>query len=203
MKKTTVLIIFLLIAITGFVVYKMNKEETPVVVNESSAITLDSSGIQWKVSSKKIADSLFEIVFTTDGPKNGWSLYVPDQGLETDSLSFVDSSIQKEGSFVSKGNFVEQQSQIFEGQTEKVINGPATWTRLVKISGTIPATLQGNLLYSFAKADVFLQGESTFSVPLEGGVSANSRIKIASIDVRNPVNPCGDDDTVVFFISSL
>ena len=195
MKKTTVLIIFLLIAITGFVVYKMNKEETPVVVNESSAITLDSSGIQWKVSSKKIADSLFEIVFTTDGPKNGWSLYVPAQGLETDSLSFVDSSIQKEGSFVSKGNFVEQQSQIFEGQTEKVINGPATWTRLVKISGTIPATLQGNLLYSFAKADVFLQGESTFSVPLEGGVSANSRIKIASIDVRNPVNPCGDDDT--------
>src|SRR5687768_11334646 len=113
MNKTTVQIIFLFLALT-FIVGCGTDKKDPVVVNESSAITLDSSGIQWKVSSKKISDSLFEIVFTTDGPKNGWSLYVPAQGLETDSLSFVDSSINKEGSFIHKGNFVEQKSQIFE-----------------------------------------------------------------------------------------
>lgn len=194
MKKATVLIIFLFVAVIGFLGCN-NKTETPVIVNETSAITLDSSGIQWKVSSKRISDSLFEIVFTTEGPKNGWSLYVPSQGLETDSLSFVDSSVQKQGTLVHKGNFVEQKSKIFEDQNEKVINGPATWTRLIKIPGTIPATLQGNLLYSFSKDDIFYQGESKFSVPLEGGVSASSRIKIASIDVRKPVNDCGDDDT--------
>ena len=158
MKKTTVLIIFLLVAIAGFIGCN-NEKEIPVIVNETPAITLDSSGIQWKVSSKKISDTLFEIVFSTDGPKNGWSLYVPSQGLETDSLSFVDSSVQKQGKFIHKGNFTEQKSKIFEEQNEKVINGPATWTRLIKIPGTIPATLQGNLLYSFSKADVFLQGK--------------------------------------------
>jgi thiol:disulfide interchange protein len=50
-------------------------------------------------------------------------------------------------------------------------------------------------LYTVSRADEFYQQEFPFTVTLEGGVSAKTRILIPSITIKNPVNNCGDDDT--------
>jgi cytochrome c biogenesis protein CcdA len=158
----------------------------------------DSASFKWNVSSKKINANQYELVFSTVTDK-GWQLYEPNQVLSevaTATLSFSDSAIQPVGPFKATGSIQEQPSKIFEGITEKRIEGPATWTQLIRISGTVPATIQGNLLYTYGKGEAFLQQEYHFSVPLEGGIASTARILIPSIDIKNPVAGCGDDDAV-------
>src|SRR5690606_38618977 len=43
--------------------------------------------------------------------------------------------------------------------------------------------------------DEFYPGNAyPFSVELEGGVASSTKIKVESIDLKNPVNACGDED---------
>lgn len=151
-----------------------------------------ASALTWTVTSKKLGDKTYELNFSTS-PSNGWQLYVPGQELSTDSLSFSDSSILK-GSVHQSGNLEERPSKILEGTVEKIYSGPSTWTRQVQFDSLVPATLQGSLLYSVVKDSQYLQHELRFSVALEGGVSTAARILIPSINVKKPVNDCGDDD---------
>jgi thiol:disulfide interchange protein DsbD len=60
----------------------------------------------------------------------------------------------------------------------------------------VPAQLQGKLTYFYGKNDEFNSDlPLAFNVALEGGVAANTKIKVASIDINNPVNSCGDEGT--------
>lgn len=154
----------------------------------------DSAAIKWNVSSKKISSDTYQLNFSAPAA-NGWNIYAPNQVLSDvamATLTFSDSAIQKLGNFKESGNALEQKSKIFEGSTEKVYPAATTWTQEIKITGTIPATLQGTLLYTYGKGAEFYQQEHRFSVALEGGVHAGARIKINSIDVKNPVSNCGD-----------
>lgn len=152
---------------------------------------------KWTVTSKRIAANHYELTFSTNGnPK--WNLYAPNQdlsGVISASLNFSDSAFQPVGAFKTTGTIKEQPSEIFTGINEKLFAGATAWTQEVKIEGTVPGSLQGSLIYNYGKGQEFYQGEFAFTAPLEGGVTSQSRIKIASIDVKNPVNPCGDDDT--------
>lgn len=149
---------------------------------------------KWDVSSKKIADKTYELVFSTQG-NNAWNLYAPNQdlsGVAAASISFSDSSFHPFGDFKKTGTLKEQPSKIFTGITEKIYNGPTTWTQQIKIDGTVPASIQGTLLYSYGKGDEFYQNEFNFNVKLEGGVASTARILIPSIDINHSVNNCGD-----------
>lgn len=166
-----------------------------------SAISLcsfaqDSTQVfKWTISSKKISNTTYEIIFSTQG-SGGWSLYAPNQdlsGVPTTTITFPDSAFHAVGNFKQTGTAIDQPSKIFPGINEKVYNGPATWTQQIKIDGTVPASLQGTILYTYARGEEFLQKEDSFKVNLEGGVAAKSRILIPSIDITKPVNPCGDD----------
>lgn len=151
---------------------------------------------KWDVASKKISDKVYELVFTTQG-NAPWDLYAPDQdlsGVASASLTLSDSSFHIVGPFQQTGTAKEQPSKIFTGINEKLYAGPTTWTQQIKIDGVVPGSIQGNLVYNYGKAEEFYQGEFPFTVKLEGGVTSQSRIKIASIDVKNPVSNCGDDD---------
>ena len=65
---------------------------------------------------------------------------------------------------------------------------------MIDIPGNVPAQLQGTLLFTYGRNDEFYPGTSVpFSVALEGGQVAGTRIKINSIDIEHPVNSCGDD----------
>lgn len=152
---------------------------------------------EWKVDSRKISDQVYELIFSTDGNAN-WNLYAPNQdlqGVPSASLNLPDSAYQLIGEFQQTGTTKERASQIFTGINEKLYSGPTTWTQQVKIEGVVPGSIQGSLAYYYVKGQEFYQGEFPFTVKLEGGVTKQSNIKVASIDVKHPVNPCGDDDT--------
>ncbi|HEU4634457.1 MAG TPA: cytochrome c biogenesis protein CcdA [Flavisolibacter sp.] len=155
-----------------------------------------AQAFQWKVHSKKLSDGKFEIIFSTQGNKN-WQLYAPQtlSDVPTAEVQFADSSIQAAKSIRDSGAVRTDQSALF-GTAVKLHEGPATWKEVVTLSGTVPANLQGTLLYTYGKGEEFYPSTPfAFSVPLEGGVAATSRILVPSIDLRNPVNNCGDDDT--------
>jgi thiol:disulfide interchange protein len=60
----------------------------------------------------------------------------------------------------------------------------------------VPATLRGKLNFNYGKDETFNSAYFTFTVELEGGTEANAQLKIASIDINNPVNnECGDEGT--------
>ncbi|MGZ3950930.1 MAG: protein-disulfide reductase DsbD family protein [Flavisolibacter sp.] len=152
---------------------------------------------KWNVSSKRISPNTYQLVFSTPG--NGeWNLYAPNQdlsGVSSASLTLNDSAFHVVGDFQQSGAVKTGASKIFTGIKERVYNGPTSWTEEIKIDGPVPGSLQGSLVYNYAKGEEFYQGEFPFTVSLEGGVSKVSAIKVASIDVKHPINDCGDEET--------
>ena len=159
----------------------------------------DSVNYRWQANSKRISDKKYELTFTTRGA-NGWQLYAPNQILNdvhTAEIVYPDSSIHNEGVFNDSGILKEIQSQIFENTLIKFYEGITTWRALIKFDSAVPAQLQGVLKYSYGKDNEFKFYTSyfTFNVMLEGGIVSTARIKINSIDIKKPVNACGDDNT--------
>ncbi|MFI5128409.1 MAG: protein-disulfide reductase DsbD family protein [Chitinophagales bacterium] len=152
----------------------------------------------WKVTSKKISDGVYELFFSTQ-PVGNWLLFSPEQLVPdldaTTTLEFKDSSI-------TSGKFSETiKTKIFTNTLFNVVKGydsGAIWTAKVyfKDKDSVPAQLQGKLLYTYGKEPDFYypNTEFSFSVALEGGIASSLRTKISSIDIQNPVNNCGDDD---------
>lgn len=164
-----------------------------------SLFSQDSTSIfPWKVTSKKIDPGVYELVFST-GPVDDWLLYAPGQmvDLPTTELTFNDSSITTEK------NFKEiTPAKMITNSLFNIVKGHdsgAQWSTKIYFADkdSVPAQLQGKLLYTYGKEPDFYFPSTTFSftVPLEGGIASAARIKIPSIDIKNPVNNCGDDDT--------
>lgn len=151
----------------------------------------------WTVESKKTGEGKFELSFHLPSVE-GWQLYAPNQLLldnKTTELQFPDSAIIQEGGFSFDKQPEKIASSIFEGTDINVFQSAVTWKVSIEIKGTVPAQIQGALLYTIGKSDEFYPSTPyLFSVALEGGVKAAS-IKIASIDVNNPLSPCGDEGT--------
>jgi cytochrome c biogenesis protein CcdA/thioredoxin-related protein len=150
---------------------------------------------KWDVSSKKTGEGKYELVFSTEGVA-GWQLYSPSQttpDLTTTEIKFGDSTIHQQNDFAENGISKEIESPAFNNSKVKVYEGATEWKKLITISGTVPAQLQGALNYSYGRNDEFYTGSDSFNVALEGGVASAIRIKIESIDINHPVNNCGDD----------
>lgn len=148
---------------------------------------------KWNVSSKKIGEGKYELVFSTDGV-SGWQLYSPSQtapDLITTEIKFGDSAIRQQNNFEEKGISKEIISPAF-GKV-KIYEASTEWKKLITISGTVPAQLQGVLTYSYGRNDEFYTDPFKFNVALQGGITSTTKIKIESIDIKNPVNNCGDD----------
>jgi len=151
----------------------------------------------WKVSNTKTGEGKYSLKFSLASTE-GWQLYAPTQDvpdLATTQINFRDSSITLEPGIVSSVEASAVKSPIFDNAAVKVFTDKVDWTINISIKGTVPAKLQGVLQYSFGKNDEFYSGSYDFVVALEGGVQSTTRIKIPAIDIRNPVNDCGDDDT--------
>ena len=156
----------------------------------------DSSAFQWTISSKKISDKQYEIVFSTQG-NSQWQLYAPNQMLAdvpTTEVQFPDSSIRVEKNIKDSGNATTANSPIFEIPV-KFHSGPASFRTTLNIDGKVPARLSGVFLYTYGSNEEFYPSTTlNFTVNLEGGESSEARILVPGLDVKNPVNNCGDDD---------
>lgn len=150
----------------------------------------------WNVTSQKTAEGQYRLIFSTQST-NGWQLYSPDQeieGVKMFEIVFPDSSIIVNGDVSDSGNVSSINSPVF-GREVSVASGPISWIVPIQINGAAPAQLQGSLSYYFGRNDEFNSGGYNFNVELEGGVESTTRIKIPSININDPVNDCGDDDT--------
>lgn len=171
----------------------------------------DSTLYKWQVSSKKIDDKTYAVSFHTPGNAN-WQLYAANEVISevpSTTLEF-DSSIVVDKTFIDSGNVVQITSALFDNSKFNVHQGPATYTATVRFNDEVPANLLGKLSYTYGKGDEFYPGNVySFSVKLEGGVESSVRIKINSLDLNNPVNSCGDEDTggksllSIFFLGLL
>jgi thiol:disulfide interchange protein DsbD len=161
----------------------------------SNLVQAQDSVYQWNVTSKRIAANRYELIFTTQGA-HGWQLYAPQVVSEvpTTVLDFSDSIIQKQGELEDSGAVQQIHSAVFDAEIS-IYEGPVNLKQTITINGTVPESIADTLLYSYGKGDEFYQASYIFSARLEGGKANETRIKIASIDVKNPLNPCGDDDT--------
>jgi thiol:disulfide interchange protein DsbD len=171
----------------------------------------DSTLYQWQVSSKKIDANTYEISFHTAGNAN-WELYGANEVISevpSTTLEF-DSSIGVDPKFKDSGETKVITNALFDNSKFNIHSGPVTYTATVRFKDKVPAKLLGKFSYTYGKGDEFYPGNVyAFNVPLEGGVASSVRIKINSIDLNNPVNNCGDEDTggksllSVFFLGLL
>ncbi|RYG39768.1 MAG: cytochrome C biogenesis protein, partial [Chitinophagaceae bacterium] len=176
-----------------------------------SAFSQDSTAYQWSVSSKRIDAKTYELTFRTPG-NSSWELYGANEVLSEVPSTTVefDSSITADKTFKDSGDAKVITSTLFDNQKVSIHEGTAAYTAIVHFADAVPAKLLGKLSYTYGKGDEFYPGNVySFSVALEGGVESSVRIKINSIDLNNPVNNCGDDDTggkslvTVFFLGLL
>lgn len=165
-----------------------------------SAWSQDSAGAvnDWKITSRKIGENKYELIF--NGTINGnWQVYAPNQTLlevKTTALQFSDSSIVQEGDFILEMAPKKMISAVFENAPVGIFETAVKWKAIITIAGTVPATLQGTLFYTYGRDDEFYPStRSPFVISMEGGVASTARIKISSIDISNPVDPCGDEGT--------
>src|SRR5690349_15145545 len=101
---------------------------------------------RWNVSSKKIADHTYQLMFSTQGNAS-WNLYAPDQdlsGVQSASLTLNDSAFHLVDKFKQTGTIKEEPSKIFTDINEKIYSGATTWSQQIKIDGTIPQSVQGS-----------------------------------------------------------
>jgi len=164
----------------------------------------DSNVYKWNYKSNKTSEGKYELIFSTDSV-NGWQLYAPNQdlsGVKTVELKFRDSSIAIDNAFSEVGSSKSFVSSIF-ADTVKVYEGRTEWRIPISIPGKVPAKLQGKLSYFFGKDDAFNPEFINFNISLEGGIQDSIIIKVASIDIKNPISPCGDDGTADKSIFSI
>jgi thiol:disulfide interchange protein DsbD len=188
----------------SFLFYKSNMRLSKIfvvllcsLVFVFSAHAQDSTAFQWQVSSKKISEKRYELVFKTQ-VRNNWQLYAPDQMLSdvpAAELTFADSNIVVEKTIRAEGNDTLVRVEVFN-QKLRVYEHEAAFIFTVRINGIVPAQLIGSMYFTYGKGDEFYpSNEFRFTVPVEGGISSADRIKIPSIDLKHPVIPCGDDST--------
>jgi len=179
--KFRLLVLFILLA--PLAVFAQDSATTPV--------------FKWNVKANKLADKKYELIFSSTGAA-GTQLYAPSQDLDgtpSAELVFNDSSIIIE-SFKSSANTKNITSSIFSNKQLAVSEGNAEWKAVLQFKKAVPAQLLGKLSVFFNRGDEFSPDlPFDFNTSLEGGIATGIRIKSAAIDIKNPVNNCGDDGT--------
>lgn len=168
----------------------------PGLISYSQADTAGTI-FKWTASSKKTGDKKYELTFSAPAVA-GISLYAPGQdldGVRSAEIVFSDSSIRA-GKIEAGTNIQTLPSVLFKKGTVQLVNGAAEWKTVVDFKDVVPAKILGNLTYFYNKGEEFLSDiPFEFNVALEGGVASGGRIKVSSIDIKNPAADCGDEGT--------
>jgi cytochrome c biogenesis protein CcdA len=162
-----------------------------------SSFAQDSVTLNWQFSIKKKKDFQYELTATTSIPV-GKFIYLSapaETGIEPFLSVFSDSSIKVEFLSADKGlkNYTDP---LFEDAEVQIIENNIVLKQMINIQGIVPAILRGKFVYTIGGENEFFPGETyEFELPLEGGVSNVSRIRINSIDINKPLVACGDEGT--------
>jgi len=153
----------------------------------------DSANWAWELKSVKTGPASFDLHFKIK-PVSGWQLYAPNaliSDVPTADIEFSDSAVKRTGPFSTTGNPRKLKVALFDNAEYSIFESEAEFIASITVKGTVPATLNGVLRYNYGKGDEFYPSEFKFETSLEGGVSKAVRIKVPSIDLKNPVARCG------------
>ena len=155
-----------------------------------------SEGLVWKISSKKITDSSYEISARTT-VKDGWHLYESNtniDGLEDLKFVFKLENITNVGSISFNKKSTVIYDILFENKKINVLIGEIVATQIISINGFIPASIKVNLNAFISNGLEFIPpSEKPIEVELEGGKKASTNnLILENVDVNNPLSNCGD-----------
>ncbi len=155
-----------------------------------------SNGLDWKVTSKKIVDSTYEIIAKTQVEK-GWHLYGNNptiEGLENIQILYKLENITpiSELSFNKPASTIND--ELFENKTVNVYTDDVEIKQTIKLKGFIPESFKVVVNANIAKGFEFIPpSEKEVEVTLEGGTkSTNNNLILPSINIKEPLANCGD-----------
>jgi thiol:disulfide interchange protein len=163
-----------------------------------SFFTFSQDSLVWKIAAKKVTDATYQI--TANGTiAKGWHLYANNPtvaGLEESNVKFV---FQLDNIKTIDAISAHPQAQtikdvLFENAAVNVYTNDIELKQTIKINGVVPATIKLGIVGFIAKeTELVPLAETQYEVALEGGVAASaSNVKLASIDIKNPISQCGD-----------
>jgi thiol:disulfide interchange protein DsbD len=163
-----------------------------------SFFTFSQDSLVWKIAAKKITDATYQI--TANGTiAKGWHLYANNPtvaGLEESNVKFVFQldNIKTIDAISAHPQAETIKDVLFENAAVNVYTNDIELKQTIKINGVVPATIKLGIVGFIAKeTELVPLAETQYEVALEGGVAASaSNIKLASIDVKNPISQCGD-----------
>jgi thiol:disulfide interchange protein DsbD len=153
--------------------------------------------IKWSFKANKLSNNTYNVSVSGILPAN-WHMYGINntiQGLTPPVLNFEYENV----AVIDKSAFASASEEIkdpvFENKKTQVYERSFSFTQQIKINGIVPASLKGTATIYTGKASEFYPIEQKFDIQLEGGVQAqqaNSVIRLASIDLANPLSGCGN-----------
>jgi thiol:disulfide interchange protein DsbD len=173
MRKLTALLAFLFVGIYSFA---------------------QDVSVQWKISSARLDSNRYEITATGIVPQ-GWHLYDKDaaNAIEPVSISFDYENITKTGNVVYAGTSSMISDPVF-GSKLNVYTGNVQVKQSIRFTGPVLPSLPITIQYSIGKGDEFLQKDTSITLSFEGAtVKTSDDIRLSTIDLANPLAPCGDD----------
>ncbi len=165
-----------------------------ILLSGKILIAQEPAPYSWEITGIKKADGVYTLNFSTKGNKK-WDLYAPDakfDDIPSSVLSFPDSSIVIAAALKADIEGRTIISPLFASAKYTVFQGPVSFSADIRIPGKVPAVLLGSLQFTYGRGESFFPLETlNFEVALEGGVSADNKILISSIDISKPLQQCG------------
>ncbi len=160
--------------------------------------SFSQDSLVWKISAKKITDSTYQITANSTIAK-GWHLYANNPtvaGLEESNVKFVFQldNIKTVDEISASPKVETIKDVLFENAVVNVYTNDIQLKQTIKINGIVPAIIKASVAGFIAKeTELIPLAEIQAEFALEGGIAASTNnIRLGSVDIKNPVNQCGD-----------
>lgn len=178
----------------------MKKLLLPVLLLWAVAATAQTDSLlQWRVTAKKVNDSLYTLTAVTQVPE-GWHLYAANVGVdglqEPFVVAYAYENASNSGTQEVSGSATPINDPVFNNQQVSVYTGAVTLTQQVAISGAVPQALNGTITAFLGRNDEFIPAEYSFQAALESGVAVSAtdqRLLLANVKIDAPSNDCGTE----------
>jgi thiol:disulfide interchange protein DsbD len=165
-----------------------------LVLLTKNAIAQDTVSWKWRVTSTRVDKNVYEIQCAVNVPAQ-WDLYAPGQdisGITSATLDFSDTSIHFIQALSTNSASTLKPIAIFDNQRFLLQSGEVMWRAKITLPDPVPNVLLSKLGFTYGSGDAFYSLETIdLSIPLEGGKSVKQSLRIASIDMKQPLHDCG------------
>lgn len=158
--------------------------------------TAEEFPIHFTVSSRKTEEKKYLLHIQGNAAPN-WYIYTQDDSaneLEGIRLQVENATLLRDEPLLAGAVPRTIRDIIFQKQVQ-VYEHEFTLLQMIHISGTVPAVLKVRMKGFASNGEAFLPFDLVQEVELEGGVGKQHPLQLGSVDLQNPVSPCGEPDS--------